>query len=68
MLTVGIAIDEWKLPMFSKALKSKGYNYSKHPGLTPGAVLLKAKVRENDIEGFKILLENAELKAAKWRV
>ena len=67
MLTVGIAMDEWKLPIFSKVLNARGYNYSQHPGLTRGAVLLKVKVCEKDIDNFKVLVESAESKAANWR-
>lgn len=67
MLTVGIAMDEWKLPIFSKVLKARGYNYSQHPGLTRGAVLLKVKVCEKDINNFRLLVESAESKAESFR-
>lgn len=67
MLTVGIAIEEWKLPMFSKVLKKKGYNYSNHPGVIPGSILLKVKVMEKDIDNFKKIVEAAQLKASQFR-
>ncbi len=67
MLTVGISLDEWKLPLFSKILRKKGYDYSRHQGLSNDSILLKVKVKEDDIDDFKIIVEDAEEKAAKLR-
>lgn len=35
-----IAIDTWKLPIFSRILVEKGYHYTEGPGLTSGTLLL----------------------------
>lgn len=43
MKTAGIAIDNWKLPIFKRHLDAGGYAYTEHPGLTHGAMILKVK-------------------------
>lgn len=43
MKTVGIAIDDWKLPVFKRHLDRAGYAYTEHPGLTKNTLLLKVK-------------------------
>ena len=35
-----IAIDKWKLPVFTRHLKQCGYKYDQMPGLTPDTYLL----------------------------
>ena len=35
-----IAIDKWKLPIFTRHLKQSGYLYDQMPGLTPDTYLL----------------------------
>lgn len=43
MKTVGIAIDDWKLPVFKRHLDRAGYSYTEHPGLTKDMLFLKVK-------------------------
>lgn len=43
MKTVGIAIDDWKLPVFKRHLDRAGYSYTEHTGLTKNTLLLKVK-------------------------
>lgn len=43
MMTVGVAIDDWKLPLFQTELDKEGYKYSKHNALTPNTLLLKVE-------------------------
>jgi len=43
MKTAGIAIDNWKLPTFKRILEGAGYEFTQHPGLTEGTLLLKVK-------------------------
>ena len=43
MKTVGIAIDDWKLPVFKRHLDRAGYSYTQHPGLTKDTLFLKVK-------------------------
>lgn len=40
MRKAGIAIDKWKLPIFSRILVEKGYHYEEGPGLTPDTLFL----------------------------
>jgi hypothetical protein len=39
--TAGIALDDWKLPIFERHLRQAGYAWTQHPGLTAGTLLLK---------------------------
>lgn len=43
MKTAGIAIDNWKLPIFRRHLKGAGFEFTEHPGLTADAMILKVK-------------------------
>lgn len=45
MKTAGVAIDNWKLPIFKKHLDGAGYEYTEHPGLTADTMLLKVKCK-----------------------
>lgn len=40
MKTAGVAIDDWKLPIFKKHLDAAGYTYTEHPGLTQDTLTL----------------------------
>ena len=40
MKKAAIAIDAWKLPIFSRILVEKGYHYTEGPGLTKGTLHL----------------------------
>jgi hypothetical protein len=40
MKKAAIAIDTWKLPIFSRMLVAKGYHYEQVPGLAPDTLLL----------------------------
>lgn len=39
-MKAGIAIDDWKLPIFDRHLSRAGYTYEKHPGLTADTMTL----------------------------
>lgn len=41
--TAGIAIDNWKLPIFKRHLDAGGFSYTEHPGLTADALVLKVE-------------------------
>lgn len=43
MKTAGVAIDNWKLPIFKRHLDEAGYAYTEHPGLTKDTMILKVK-------------------------
>lgn len=40
MKKVGIAIEKWKLPIFSRHLKQAGYSYSDGAGVTEDTIML----------------------------
>lgn len=40
MSKAAIAIDKWKLPIFSRILVEKGYRYTEGPGLTRDTLFL----------------------------
>lgn len=40
MKKAAIAIDAWKLPIFSRKLVAEGYHYTEGPGLTKGTLFL----------------------------
>lgn len=41
MQKAGIAIDDWKLPIFERHLKQAGYSFKNHGLLTTGTLLLR---------------------------
>lgn len=43
MKIAGVAIDNWKLPIFKRHLDTGGFEYTEHPGLTADAMILKVK-------------------------
>ena len=59
MKTIGIAIDNWKLPIFKRHLDAAGYTYTEHPGLTDDAMILKVKA--NFIAPLQRVIEAAQL-------
>lgn len=65
MTNIGIALDDWKLPIFEKALKKAGYNYAVEGGLSPGTKMLRVLV--SDVKGFKKIIRKANNAAAKTR-
>lgn len=65
MKTVGIAIDNWKLPIFKKHLDAGGFQYTEHPGLTADAMILKVKT--NFIATLQPIVEVAQKECAKCR-
>lgn len=58
MKTVGIAIDDWKLPVFKRHLDRAGYRYTEHPGLTKNTLLLKVKTEF--VSGLQPVVEAAQ--------
>lgn len=43
MITAGVVLDRWKLPIFKRHLDAAGFEYSEHPGVTSDTMLLKVK-------------------------
>jgi len=65
MTNIGIALDDWKMPIFEKALKKAKYNYTIEGGLSPGTKMLRVLV--GDVKRFKRILRTANNAAARSR-
>ena len=60
MKKAAIAIDAWKLPIFSRILVEKGYHYTEGPGLTPGTLFLYVHTDNMQALGQAVLACNQE--------
>lgn len=60
MKKAAIAIDAWKLPIFSRNLVAKGYHYTEGPGLTPGTLFLYVETDNMQALGQTVLACNKE--------
>lgn len=61
-LVAGVAIDEWKLPIFVRHLTQAGYGYTKHSGVTADTLLLKVEC--DSVEALEPVLRAANAEAA----
>jgi len=66
MLKAGIAIDDWKLPIFKRHLSEAGYQFEQHPGVTKDTLTLTVFATSIDELGEIVLAANTE--AAKGRM
>lgn len=55
-----IAIDKWKLPIFSRILVEKGYHYTEGPGLTKDMLFLYVQTDNLQALGQTVLVCNKE--------
>lgn len=62
-MKAGIAVDDWKLPIFRKRLTEGGYKYEDGGALTSGTTLLT--VETDDMLRLKRLLEECQTECAK---
>jgi hypothetical protein len=62
-MKAGIAVDDWKLPVFRKLLEEAGYEYNDGGQLTPGTTLLT--VETNDMLALKAVLEKCQAECRK---
>lgn len=56
-MKAGVALDDWKLPVFRKRLTEAGYVYTDAGEVTPGTTMLH--VQFTDQEALRLLLEDA---------
>jgi hypothetical protein len=61
-MKAGIAVDNWKLPVFRKRLTEGGYEYTDAGPFTGDTTILH--VETNDILALKRVLEECQ---AEWR-
>lgn len=62
MQTIGIVIDDWKLPIFKRHLDNAGYKIHEQLELTPGTLLLKIKTNDKPALGIVVASAMAECK------
>lgn len=61
-MKAGIAVDNWKLPVFRKHLEKAGYEYVDGGPLTADTTLLT--VETDDVLALKAVLEKCQTEAA----
>lgn len=59
-MKAGIAIDDWKLPIFERHLTQAGYAYTQGPGLSSGTLLLKVTTENAQALHAVVLAANTE--------
>lgn len=64
-MIAGIAVDNWKLPIFRKRLAAAGYEYEDGGPLTGSTTMLK--VETSDILALKAELEKCQAECAASR-
>jgi hypothetical protein len=65
-MKAAVAIDEWKLLIFKKALDKKGYKYTKHQTEVPQVLILK--VEYEDLGKLTAIVRKTDKKAARSRM
>lgn len=58
MKTAGIAIDRWKLPIFTRHLEAAGYSITEEPAFSPETMMLK--VPYEDLAPLQKVIEAAQ--------
>jgi len=61
-MKAGIAIDDWKLPIFERHLTQAGHSYEKGPGVTKDTLLLT--VVADDMKALEKVVRAANEEAA----
>ncbi len=63
MPKTGIAIDEWKLPIFARYLKEAGYPFENSGRLTDDTLLLRVETTDASFLALGAVLRAANLEA-----
>ena len=66
MQKAGIMLDDWKLPIFKKALGDAGFEYEQSPGITEDTLLLTVKT--DDLHVLSLIVQKANNDAAKSKM
>lgn len=64
-MKAGIAVDDWKLPVFRKRLKAAGFTYTDGGPLTGNTTLLT--VETDDLAKLRDVLEQCQSEARRQR-
>lgn len=67
LLTIAIAIDVWKFPIFSQNLQQANYEFEKKEGLTPNMMILHVMVKKSDLPDLTRVIEYCQVKAAEQK-
>ena len=62
---VGIAIDKWKLDIFTKVLNEADYAFTRKPELTPKMLILYVEIPEAEVAKLVDIVAVANNRAAK---
>lgn len=65
-MKAGIAIDDWKLPIFDRHLSQAGHIYDKRAGVTKDTLLLT--VETDDLRALETVIRAANTEAAKSKI
>ena len=66
-MNASVYIDNWKLPIFKKALDKEGYKYIEHKeGPVPECMTLQ--VEYEDLDKVKVFVKKTNKKAARSRM
>ena len=63
-MNIGIAIDEWKQPVFRKHLEGAGFQFSAGVGVARGTLLLKVEARQDEVPRLAGVIESAQRECA----
>ncbi len=66
MQKAGIILDDWKLPIFEKALDDAGFEYEQSPGITEGTLLIT--VETDDLHALGLVVQKTNDEAAKSKM
>jgi hypothetical protein len=64
-MKIAIAVDDWKLPVFRKALTRNGFEYTDAGALTPDTTLLT--IITDDVPLLQVVVLAAQAETAKRR-
>ncbi len=68
MKTVGIAMDEWKLPIFERILWDNGFDYINDENPPPYTYLLKVTVPNDKINEITATVNKANRACRRYKV
>ena len=66
MKKAGIMLDDWKLPIFEKALDEAGFEYEQSPGITEYTLLLT--VETDDLHALSEVVKKTNDEAARSKM
>jgi hypothetical protein len=68
MKNIGIAIDEWKLTIFTRRLTEAGFSFGQTKGVSPNTLFLSVIVEEEKINKLAIVIQCANNEAHRSKM